>query len=137
MPVHVYICSKDEKAKLEKILAYDPYLDPEVIPKEGEKSATEAKPKIEELKEKDPYFDVIFARQEYQLVDGDTFSMDPSKCYLYLKANGDFLAKADEKLKKLLPGVERAGSKVEEKVISYIDELHSKAESGLGLIFGG
>ncbi len=136
MPVHVYICNKDDKAKLEKILAYDPYLDPEIIPKEDSKAAN-AKSKIEELKKNDPYFDVIFARQEYQIVDGDTFSMDPAKCYLYLKATDDFLTKADEKLKKLLPGIERAGSDVEKQVISYIDDLHSKAESGLGLIFGG
>ncbi|MEM0107091.1 MAG: hypothetical protein QXS81_02185 [Candidatus Micrarchaeaceae archaeon] len=144
MPVRVYEINGSDKAKMKKILSYDPYLDSTVIPKDDnntediikDQNAQEKISKIEELKKNDPYFDIIFVRQEYILFDGSSISLNPSKCYLYLKANEEFLAKAELKLKRLFPNIVRINKEAEEKVIEKVNEQQQKAESGFGFIFG-
>ncbi len=144
MPVHVYEIKQEDKTKIEKVLSYDPYLDPTIISKDDkdtEKTSSVQKEnssisKIEEMKKNDPYFDIIFVRQEYLLLDGSTLSLDPNKCYVYLKASEDFLAKADLKLEKLFPDLKRASKEIEEQIIEKVAEQQSKAESGFGFIFG-
>ena len=50
--------------------------------------------RIEDAKDRlknDKNLNVIFARQEYSLREGTSLGLDPNKCYLYLKANDEFL----------------------------------------------
>ena len=84
----------------------------------------------------DKFFDVIFARQEYEILDGASLGLDHDKYYLYLKANDQFLESADKKLESNFKGITRADRSVEEKVIKFIDDRDNKANTGFGSIFG-
>lgn len=79
---------------------------------------------------------MIFARQDFMLKDGISLGMDRARYYLCLSANDEFLEKADKKLKKNIPSIERADSDTESKVISTIDQEREESEAGLGSIFG-
>jgi hypothetical protein len=137
MAAHVYILDKSEVNTLNKLLSYDPYLDPNLIPSTGyddrKKETEEEKKKREELeaatrerlqkaKQEDKYFDVIFARQEYEIFDGSDVGLNPDKSYLYLKSNDEFLAKADEALEHKINGLKRADPDSEKKVIDKVME---------------
>ena len=151
MAAHVYECDKSELEALKKMLSYDPYLDPNVIPSskdpdknakitEEEKKAMEERDRIvkenlEKLKS-DKYGEVIFARQQYEIFDGALLGLDPAMSYLYLKATDDFLAKADEKLEHSFKTVKRAAKDVEDRVVSRVKEQEDTANQGFGSIFG-
>ncbi len=151
MPVHVYECGRSEAEQLKKLLSYDPYLDPNVIPsskedkpakemtEEEKAAAAERDRKIQEnlKKVKEEYGEVIFARQEYSLRDGAVLGLDEGKVYLYLKANDDFLNKADKLLESKINGLKRAPKDIEEKVIAIIKGEEDAASAGFGSIFGG
>ncbi len=124
MPARVYVCDASHFEELKKMLAYDPYLDANV------KAEDLAKIKADEEA------NVIFVRQDYMLKDGLSVGLEREKCYLYLKAQDSFLAKAEAKLKKSIQSLSRADPATEAKVIAAIDEERAKAEQGLGSIFG-
>lgn len=150
MPIHVYECGRAEAEALKKLLSYDPYLDPNVIPSssegkpskemtEEEKRAMDERDKKvqENLKRvKAEYGDTIFARQEYSLRDGAVLGLADDKVYLYLKANENFLDKADKILESKINGLRRAPQEVESKVIAIIKEEEDRASAGFGSIFG-
>lgn len=151
MPAHVYECKKSELEQLKRLLAYDPYLDPSVIPpstpgsdkpaskqtEEERKMAEEREQKVREAMERlrqDKYSDVIFARQEYEILDGSAFG-NAEASYLYIKAADDFLAKADEALEHKL-GIRRAPKEIEDKVIAKVGSDEESGNAGFGSIFG-
>jgi len=135
------------------MLEYDPYLDPNLIPKTpkewDDSEYMKAHPEIAEqaaakkkeidgtmarLRE-DKEANLIFARQDYQLRDGIMLGLDREKTYLYLSATDEFVAGADVKLKKMLPTIQRADPETEKKIIDTIDEERQKSDQGLGFIF--
>ncbi len=136
----VYIFDKGDEEKLKKLLSYDPYTDPSIIPPgrgddpEREKAI---KANMEKLANDDPLYDVIFARQEYSIRDGASLGLDENKIYLYIKANEDFIAKAELKLKKNFESFKRASLEEEQKVIAYIKDEQERSNAGFGMIFGG
>lgn len=153
MPARIYECSREEAQSLKRALEYDPYLDPKIIPpskydekdlkkltpeqrKEYDEEQARIKEALKKLNE-DPYSSVIFTRQDYDLRDGASIRMDPAKYYLYLNANEEFLALAEAKLSKDFKSVKRADPDTEKKVIEFINEEESKANVGIGSIFGG
>jgi len=106
---------------------------------EEKAAAAERDRKIQEnLKRvKEEYGEVIFARQEYSLRDGAVLGLDEGKVYLYLKANDDFLNKADKLLESKIKGLKRAPKDIEDKVVSIIKGEEDAASAGFGSIFGG
>jgi len=153
MAERVYECDQTEAKELKRILSYDPYLDPNIIPKskdmdekqlaqmnEEEKKALkeqEAKTNdaIKKLKE-DKFLNVIFARQDYDLREGKSMGGDADKSYLWIKAPDEFFAGADERFKRDFKTVKRAPSEMEKKFIELKTEEESKANAGFGAIFG-
>jgi hypothetical protein len=125
LPVAVYEIDASEVESFKKFLEYDPYLD---------KALSE-----EELKKlnSDKLANIIFARQEYSLRDGRALGMEDGKYYLYLKANDEFLALAQEKLLKSFKSIKRASKVAEEKFNAIIKEEEDRANAGVGAIFGG
>ena len=151
MTARVYECDKSEAEALKKVLEYDPYLDPKLIPpSKGEKelkmmSEEEKKlAKEEEVKSmeaikklhEDKYANVIFTRQGYSFRDGATLSLDSSKSYLYIDASEQFLGLAEERFKREFKTVKRVSGSEEEKVIAIIKEEEDRAATGFGSIFG-
>ncbi|MCL4372383.1 hypothetical protein M1373_03640 [Candidatus Marsarchaeota archaeon] len=150
----VYVFDRSDMDKLGKVLSYDPYLDKELLPDMPEELSDkkyleqhpEAKEKAKELSERinkakerlknDPMLNTIFARQEYSLREGSSLGMDQSKCYLYIKASDDFIAKAEQKLKKEFASFAKADPETSQKVISFISEEQQRANEGFGSIFG-
>ncbi len=120
----MYTCAAKDSPVLKTLLEYDPYLD---------KSLTQEQ--LSKLKG-DAEANIIFARQDYWLKDGISLGLDREKYYLVLSAVDEFLERADAKLKRLIPGVERADADTEQKVVSEIEQERSASESGLGAIFG-
>ena len=125
MPEYVYECDSQEYPALKKALEYDPYLD---------KSLDDAA--LKKLSG-DKYANIIFARQEYSIRDGISVGLDKNKCYLYLKANEDFLKLAEERFSKEFKTVRRADKQSEDKVTGIIHDEESRANQGFGAIFGG
>ncbi len=121
MTVRVYECDESEINSLKKTLDYDPYTDKSID--------------INEIK-KDKFSDVIFKRQEYEIKNGSLLSLESSKYFLYVKANDDFLNKAEELFKERFKTVKRASNDIEAKVITFINDEESKANAGFGSIFG-
>ncbi len=154
MPEHVYSFDKEVMEKLSKALSYDPYLDKNLLPdmpKEFEdKKYMEEHPEMKEKKDEiekriqeakrrlneDKSLNVIFARQEYSLRDGSSLGLDKDKCYLYIKANDEFIASAEERLKNEYDSFVKADSATSEKVISTIHDEEDRANAGFGSIFG-
>ncbi len=124
MPARVYLCDEKDLDKLKALMEYDPYLD---------KSKTEEE--LAALKQ-DKAANVIFARQDYQIKDGISISMEKDKCYLYLSANEDFLTLAEPKLLSAIESAKHADPETEKKIILMIEEEISNSESGIGSIFG-
>ncbi len=125
MSTVVYELDAAESSELKKFLEYDPYLDKSL----GE----EALKKLHD----DKLTNVIFSRQEYSLREGSALGLDEKKCYLYLKANNDFLKLADEKLKKSFKSVKRTTKEQEEKFIAVVEDEQNRGNAGIGAIFGG
>jgi len=154
MSERVYSFDKSDMEKLSKALSYDPYLDKNLLPdmpKEFEdkkymeqhleqKQQMEALQKrIEEAKNRlknDKNLNVIFARQEYSLREGASLGLEPEKCYLYLKANDEFLKGAEERLKAEYKSFAVADSETSQKVIKAIHDEEERANAGFGSIFG-
>ncbi len=152
MPVRVYECDKNEVEQLKKVLVYDPYLDPNIIPPAGKdknvKDLTEEEKKRMEERDKkakealdklakDKSAQIIFARQNYSLREGKSFGVENDKSYLYLNATEEFLQGAEERFKKEFKTVKRAQKSDEDKLIAKIKEEEEKANAGFGSIFGG
>lgn len=153
MAARVYECDASEAQKLKKLLAYDPYLDPNLIPKlpdidekekaklppekqaeiaELEKKASEASKKLRE----DRMMNVIFARQESDLRDGRSIGVESDKSYVLIRATDEFLDLAEEKFKMEFKTVKRAPSEIEQNFIALKEEEENKANAGFGSIFG-
>ena len=150
----IYVVDSSEVPALKKILEYDPYLDPNIIPKtpkewdnpeyikkhpemaqevENKKKLTEdAMNKLRDDKEAN----IIFARKDYLLKDGIAMGLDKDKCYLYLSADDSFLDAAEAKLKKSISSVKRAPSDIEKQIIDTVERERQSADEGLGFIFG-
>lgn len=88
---------------------------------------------LTKILEEDPYAEDSFARVGYKLKEGKVIEQDEGKCYLYIKANEDFIKKAEEKLKDLVKECEK---EVSQKIIDRINEEENQATSGFGDIFG-
>ena len=125
MAERVFEFDSQQKQLVKKLIEYDPYLD---------QSLDDAA--LKKMKE-DAYANIIFTRQECEIRDGDMIGMEESKCYLYIKANDEFMPKAEEKHKKEIPGIKRCDPKSEEKVLAFINEEREKGNVGFGSIFGG
>ncbi|MFI5412753.1 MAG: hypothetical protein ACHQX1_02585 [Candidatus Micrarchaeales archaeon] len=153
MAARVYECEESEAKTLRKLLTYDPYLDPNLIPKlpdidekELAKMTDEQKKEIktkedqarsasEKLKN-DKFANVIFARQDCDMREGKSIGIEDNKSYLYVKAIDEFLDLAEEKFKKEFKTVKRAPPEIEKKFIALKEEEESKANAGFGAIFG-
>lgn len=151
MAAHVYEFDKSELDELKKLLSYDPYLDPNVIPPSPSVDKSKESPeerkmreerergvqeRLRSLRENDRHFEVIFSRQEYEIFDGAALGLDAEKSYLYLKANEEFLGKADAALEQKVKNLKRAGKEAEERVLKKVLEDEESANAGLGSIFG-
>lgn len=152
MPAHVYECEPASVEALKKRLSYDPYLDPAVIPpsknsdkKESELTEDERKERAEHERivqenlaklKADPFGSLIFARQEYDIIDSATLGLGSGKSYLYLKANEQFLELADRFFAEGFKGVKRAQKEEEASVLGKIAEREQSANAGFGAIFG-
>jgi hypothetical protein len=139
MSERVYEFDRSEEEKLKKMLAYDPFTDPSVIPhsKGSNEGAPSSESNIAKLAEKDKYYDVIFARQEYSLREGASVGLAPDKVYLYLKAKDEFFPRAEEKLKANFSSFKRASQEVESKLVTFIKEEQERSNEGFGMLFGG
>ncbi len=154
MGQRVYECDQSEAKELKKILAYDPYLDPNIIPKsrevddkqmaqmsEDEKKAyKEQEEKVQAAIKKlksDKFLNVIFARQECELREGKAIGQDNGKLYLYVKAPDEFFPTAEERFAHEFKTVKRAPAEVEKKFIEIKEDEDSRANAGFGAIFGG
>ncbi len=154
MSERVYSFDKASMEKLSRALSYDPYLDKNLLPdmpKEFEdKKYMEQHPeareqyealqkRIDDAKERlknDKSLNVIFARQEYSLREGSSLGLDQSKCYLYLKANDEFLKMAEDRLKDEYESFANADDETSQKVIKAIHDEEDRANAGFGSIFG-
>jgi hypothetical protein len=150
----IYVVDSSDVPALKKILEYDPYLDPNIIPKtpkewdnpeyiknhpeiaqeveNKKKQAEEAMNKLRDDKEAN----IIFARKDYLMKDGITIGLDSGKCYLYLSADDSFLDAAESKLKKSISSIKRAPSDIEKQIIDTVERERQSADEGLGFIFG-
>ncbi len=147
----MYECSKTEVEELKKVLTYDPYLDPNLIPP-SEKSSGKPMDKMSPEEQKEMAdrakmvnaaleklglkAKIIFARQEYSIREGATFGSSGDVNLLYLSASDEFLKGAEERFKTEFKTVKRAPKEVEDRVIAAINEEQERANSGLGSIFG-
>ncbi len=153
MPARVYECDESEAKALRKLLTYDPYLDPNLIPKlpevsdkdraamtEEQRSALKAKEEAASSASKklrdDKYANVIFARQDCDLREGRSIGIEDEKSYLFIKATDEFLDLAEERFKKEFKSVKRASPDIEKKFIALKDDEESRANAGFGAIFG-
>jgi hypothetical protein len=153
MAERVYECDNSEVKELKKLLTYDPYLDPTLIPKlqdvdekELAKMSDEQKKAIKDKEElaraaskklsEDKYANVIFARQDTDLREGKSIGIEDDKYYLLIKATDEFLTLAEERFKNEFKSVKRADSEAEKKFIALKVEEESKANAGFGAIFG-
>lgn len=151
MTARVYECDKSEAEALKKVLEYDPYLDPKLIPpsksdkdikgmsEEEKKKMQEEDAKTKEALKKlheDKYANVIFARQGYSFREGSSLNLDANKFYLYISANEEFLKLAEERFQKEFKTVKMAQKSDEQKMISTLKAEEDRASVGFGSIFG-
>jgi hypothetical protein len=153
MAMRVYECDASEAKQLKKLLTYDPYLDPNLIPKVPEVDEKEfAKMSDEQKREQkqkedaarlaskklseDKFANVIFARQDCDMREGKSIGINDEKSYLLVKATDEFLNLAEERFKKEFKTVKRASHEIEKKFIAIKEEEESRANAGFGAIFG-
>ncbi len=141
MTERVYVIEKSEMSKLKEMLAYDPFMDPKIIPPAPEKMTPEEakarEEKIAEAKKALPEgaLTIIFGRQEYSIKEGASVGLK-GDFYLYINASEDFLKGAEARFSKELKTVKRAESADESKVIDALRAEKDKAAEGFGSIFG-
>lgn len=139
---------------MKKLLAYDPYLDKNLIPsmpsewsnKEYLEKHPEVKAQAEELAKKaeealaklksDKEANVIFARQDYVIKTGGELGLDPAMQYLYLDMPDEDWDIAEKKLKKAVASIKRLNAEDEAKAINVVAEERQRSDQGLGFIFG-
>ncbi len=153
MSERVYELDESEVKTIKKLLTYDPYLDPNLIPKlpdvDEKEIARMSDEQKKELKAKedqaraaseklrnDKLANVIFARQTCDLREGKSVGIETDKHLLYVKATDEFLDLAEEKFKKEFKTIKRAPPDVEKKFIALREEEENKANAGFGAIFG-
>ena len=153
MSARVYECDKSEVGALKKLLSYDPYLDPNLIPKIPEVDEEEFAKMTEEQKKRvkdkeaqaraaseklrnDKLANVIFARQTCDLREGRSIGIENDKSYLYVSATDEFLDLAEEKFKKEFKTIKRVDPQTEKKFIELKNDEESRANAGFGSIFG-
>ncbi len=153
MAARVYECDVAEVQALKKLLNYDPYLDPNLIPKipeidekalaaMSEEQRTQIKQKEEAARaaskklSEDKMANVIFARQDCDLREGKSFGIEGNKSYLLIRATDEFLNLAEERFKKEFKTVKRAPHDIEKKLIALKEDEESRANAGFGSIFG-
>ena len=153
MSERVYECDASEAKTLKKLLTYDPYLDPNLIPKlsdvdekelarmsddqrkaikEKEGAARAASKKLSE----DKMANVIFARQDCDLREGKSIEIENEKSYLLIKATEEFLNLAEERFRIEFKTIKRAPPEIEKRFIALKEEEENKANAGFGAIFG-
>lgn len=151
--IRVYEVDASEAGAVKKLLTYDPYLDPNLIPKlpdidekeraklppekqkeiaDLEKKASEASKKLRE----DKFMNVIFARQECDMRDARSIGVESDKSYLWIRATDEWLNLAEERFKAQFKGVKRASPDIEKKFIAMKEDEESRANAGFGSIFG-
>ena len=91
------------------------------------------KAEIIKILEADPYAEDSFARVGYKVKDGEVLGEDKAKLFIYISAAGDFVKKADAKLKDV---ASIAKADLEKRVVAKIQKEEEEAESGFGSIFG-
>ena len=127
--------------QLKKVLAYDPYTDPNIIPPIPEKMTDEElkarEEKIAEAKKRLPEgaLTIIFGRQEYSIKDGPGVGLK-GDFYLYLNASEEFLKGAEGRFSREFKTVKRAEPDDESKVIGILKAEKDRAAEGFGSIFG-
>lgn len=153
MPARVYECDPSEVQKLKKLLNYDPYLDPNLIPKlpdvddkQRAKMSPEEKAKLDELEKRaseaskklreDRMMNVIFARQDCDLREARSMAIESDKYYLLIRATDEFLDLAEERFKAEFTTIKRAPQEIEQKMIKIKEEEENAANQGFGSIFG-
>jgi hypothetical protein len=139
MPVHVYEVDRSEVKQIEKLMKYDPYLDPNLIPKSKEDKSGKTDPAVAEAIKKlreDRFANVIYARHECEIKEGRYLGIEGEKFYFYVSAPEEFLALSDEKLSKEFKTVKRAPPEIEQKYIKIKQEEEEKSNAGFGAIFG-
>ncbi len=152
MAERVYTFAKADQQRLKELLAYDPYLDTKLIEKRDEGRRHEAALPGDESEEhiaerkrvgevirklaEDEYAGIIFARQKHELREGDALGLDSGRLYLYIEANEQFLDKAERLLRERFGSCERAKAGDEKRVIEVIRDEESRANEGIGAIFG-
>jgi len=153
MPSRVYEVGESEVQKLKKLLNYDPYLDPNLIPKlpdvddkQRAKMSPEEKAKLEELEKKaseaskklreDRFMNVIFARQDCDLREARSMDIDNDNYYLLIRATDEFLDLAEERFKAEFTTIKRAPPEIEQKMIKIKGDEENAANQGFGSIFG-
>ncbi len=153
MATRVYECGQSEVQKLKKMLNYDPYLDPNLIPrlpdvddKQRAKMSPEERAKLEELEKKaseesrklreDKMVNVIFARQDCDLREGKSMGIENDNYYLLIRATDEFLGLAEEKFKIEFTTIKRAPAEMEQKMIKIKEDEENAANQGFGSIFG-
>ena len=111
--------------QLKKVLSYDPFTDPNVIPPAPDKMTPEEakarEAKIAEAKSKLPEgaLTVIFGRQEYSIKDGAGVGLK-GDFYLYINASDDFLKGAEGRFSREFKTIKRAEPAEEAKVIEVL-----------------
>lgn len=88
---------------------------------------------LNKVLEADPYSSDSFARVGYKVKEGATLGEDKDKLIVYIKAEDDFVKKADETLKDIVKIV--TGDR-EKQIIDKILKEEESAEAGLGSLFG-
>jgi len=137
----VYVVGKPEMEPLKKVLSYDPFMDPKVIPPAPEKmTPEEAKAReaqIAEAKRNLPEgaLTIIFSRQEYSIKDGPNVGLK-GDFYLYINSSDDFLKGAEGRFSREFKTVKRADPADETKIIEVLRAEKDKAAEGFGSIFG-
>jgi hypothetical protein len=141
LPERVYVISKAEMEPLKRVLSYDPFTDPKIIPPAPEKMTPEEQKardeKIAEAKKQLPEgaLTVIFGRQEYSIKEGTSVGLK-GDFYLYINASDDFLKGAEGRFSREFKTIKRAEPADEAKVIESIKADKDKAAEGFGSIFG-
>jgi hypothetical protein len=137
----VYVIEKSEMSKLKEMLAYDPFMDPKVIPPvPANMTPEEAKAREEKIAEAkkalpEGALTIIFGRQEYSLKEGASVGLKGDN-YLYINASDDFLKGAEGRFTREFKTVKRADPADEAKVIENLRAEKDKAAEGFGSIFG-
>lgn len=127
--------------QLKKVLSYDPFTDPKIIPPAPEKmTPEEAKAREEGIaaaKKALPEgaLTFIFGRQEYSIKDGPSVGLK-GDFYLYINASDDFLKGAEGRFSREFKTIKKADPADEQKVIVAIKAEKDTAAEGFGSIFG-